>query len=128
MGTQKNKNILLVDDSRTARMYVKRSLESIGYKNCTFFESSNGKEALSLLRQETIDVVIADLNMPQMDGESLLMWIKRAPNLKKIPVIFVTSANNPAKLSEMVEHGAHAVLGKPIAPKMLLEVLQKLFS
>lgn len=116
--------IMVVDDSNMARMVVRRCLEIAGYAEVDILEASNGKEALVQLKESSIDLVIADLNMPLMDGESLLQWMKSVPQYQDIPVIFVTSAKNSAKEEQLKNLGAFAVLGKPFHPSVLTEVLE----
>ncbi|RLF53454.1 MAG: response regulator [Thermoplasmata archaeon] len=115
------KRVLIVDDSNTARMVVKRCLEIAGFMDATFLEAANGKEALTLLKQERADLVVTDLNMPVMDGETFLKWVKGSPKTHDIPVVMISSARNPAKEKQVLDMGALAVLGKPVSPEMLRE-------
>lgn len=113
------KRILIVDDSSTARMVVKWCLEIVGFEGATFLEAANGKEALTILKQESADLVVTDLNMPVMDGETFLKWVKGSPKTHDIPVAMISSAGNAAKEKQVLAMGAHAVLGKPLSPEIL---------
>jgi two-component system chemotaxis response regulator CheY len=113
------KTILIIDDSNTARMVIRRCLEVAGFEGSRFIEATNGKEALALLKQEGADLVVTDLNMPVMDGETFLKWIKGSPKTHDIPVVMISSAGNPAKERQVLDLGACAVLGKPVSPEML---------
>jgi two-component system, chemotaxis family, chemotaxis protein CheY len=113
------KKILIVDDSKTARMVVKRCLEITGFRDATFLEAVNGKEALNLLKQEPADLVVTDLNMPVMDGETFLRWVKGSPRTHDIPVVMISSARNAAKEKQILDMGALAVIGKPVSPELL---------
>lgn len=117
------KTIIIVDDSSTARMFTRRCLEIAGCRGSTFIEAENGKEALLNLKDQGADFVVTDLNMPIMDGATLLKWIKASPKLKDIPVVVVTSAGNPAKEQELTDLGAFAVLSKPISPAGLVSAI-----
>ncbi len=117
--------ILVVDDSATARMFIRRCLEIAGIE-AEVVEASNGKEALALLKQNPTDVVMADLNMPLMDGETLLRWIKTTPKLQAIPVIFITSAKNTALAEQLSSQGAHTILSKPVNPATISEAFSSL--
>ncbi|MCW8860132.1 MAG: response regulator, partial [Deltaproteobacteria bacterium] len=64
-----------------------------------------------------------DLNMPVMDGETLLKWVKSSPKLCNLPVVVITSAGNPVKEAQLLELGAHRVLNKPVSPPMLMDAL-----
>ncbi len=71
--------IAIVDDSATARLFIRRCLEIIGFFEADFIEAENGKDALTKIREEQPDLLITDLNMPLMDGETLLKWLKTSP-------------------------------------------------
>lgn len=115
------KTIVIVDDSSTARMFVRRCLEIAGCQDATFLEAGNGKEALSILKTNQADFVVSDLNMPILDGEMLLKWMKASPKLNETPVVIITSAGNPAKELELMSLGAFAVLSKPVSPATITE-------
>lgn len=122
------KRIVIADDSGTARMFVRRCLEIAGCQDATFVEVENGKEALAALKESPTDFVVADLNMPVMDGEALLKWIKASPRLNSIPVVIVTSAANPAKEKELADMGALVILAKPVSPANLSSALGPLLE
>ena len=120
------KRIVIADDSFTARMFIRRCLEIVGFRETEFAEATNGKEALALLKEASTDLLVTDLNMPTMDGETLLKWVKANPRLNHLPVLIITSAGNPAKEAELLRIGAFAVLNKPVNPPMLSEALRAL--
>ncbi|MCD4687977.1 MAG: response regulator [Desulfuromonadaceae bacterium] len=120
--------IVIADDSATARMFIRRCLEIIGLGEATLIEAENGREALSLLKEEDTDLLLTDLNMPVMDGATLLKWVKSSPRLHDIPVLVITSAGNPAKEQELTALGAFGVLNKPVSPSVLMDALQSLMS
>jgi two-component system chemotaxis response regulator CheY len=93
-----------------------------------YTEAANGKEALAALNDHDFDLVIADINMPEMDGKSLLKWIRASDKLKSIPVVFVTSTDNPAQFEELKILGANAVLAKPITAASLEPVMESIFA
>ena len=118
--------IIIVDDSATARMIVRRCLEIAGLSDAEFIEAENGKEALALLKEHKVDFVISDLNMPVMDGEMLLKWMKASPKLNEIPLVILSSAINAAKDRALLDMGAFAVMSKPISPAKISEKMSKL--
>lgn len=120
------KRIIVADDSQTARMFIKRCLQIVGLQDAEFIEAENGKEALTLLKESPSDLLVTDLNMPTMDGETLLKWVKGNPRLTEVPVMVVTSAGNPAKEKQLLELGAFCVLNKPVNPAVLREKLEQL--
>lgn len=120
--------ILIVDDSKTSRMFIKMCLEIAipKIKAGTFYEAENGKEALALLNHKETELVIMDLNMPLMDGSTLLRWMKDDDQLKNIPVIVITSTNNTAKREELLQMGADHILGKPVSPAKLAPIVKSI--
>ena len=124
------KKIMIVDDSSTSRMFIKRCMEVVmtDQGELEFFEAGDGKEALGKLKADPADIVLIDLNMPVMDGATLLRWMKGSPKLTHIPVIVITSVDNPAKRDELKELGALEVLSKPIAPAKLMPVVNQIFN
>ncbi len=119
-------NILIADDSATARMFIKRCFEMSGYQEATFYEAKDGYEALELVKSNPVDLVVTDLNMPHMDGKSLLKRLKTQPKLVHIPVLVITSADNPVIKEELMKFGALAILGKPVSPELLIGALEEL--
>jgi len=122
------KRIVIADDSSTARMFIRRCLEIIGLRDETFVEAANGREALAQLKEAPTDLLVTDLNMPQMDGEALLKWIRANPKLSTLPVVVITSAGNPAKEARLLELGALRVINKPVTPTVLMDTLSFLLK
>lgn len=120
----KPEQIMIVDDSATARMIIKRCLEINGLHEAVFWEAYDGKMALELLRRQPIDFLFTDLNMPIMDGAELLANIRGVPLFSKMRIAVITSADNPAKEEELRQLGADAVLSKPVTPAILAQVLE----
>lgn len=117
------KRIIIADDSETARMFIKRCLQIIGLGDAEIIEVEHGKEALAAAKAQEIDLLLTDLNMPVMDGETLVKWVKASPKLCDLPVIVITSAGNPAKETQLLELGAYRVLNKPVSPPMMMDAL-----
>jgi two-component system, chemotaxis family, chemotaxis protein CheY len=128
MEVQAMLKILIVDDSSTARMFIRRCLEIAGCQGADFQEAGNGKEALDLLRDAPVDFLLVDLNMPVLDGRNLLKRLKENPGICDIPVVIVSSASNPASDIELIAEGAYAVLSKPITPPALIASIGALFK
>lgn len=121
------KRIVIADDANLARMYIQKCLEIAGPQDAKFEGASNGKEALELIKKEKTDLLVTDLNMPIMDGLTLLKWIKSNPLLKDTPVIVITSVSNVSKNLELQKFGAHKVLSKPITPAIIHNAIEQLF-
>lgn len=117
------KRIIIADDSATARMFIKRCLQIIGLGDAEIIEAEHGKEALAAAKEQPADLLLTDLNMPVMDGETLVKWVKASPKLSALPIVVITSAGNPAKEKQLLELGAYKVLNKPVAPPMMMDAL-----
>ena len=118
------KRIIIADDSATARMFIKRCLQIIGLGDAEIVEAEHGKEALAAAKEHCPDILLTDLNMPVMDGETLLKWVKASPKLCELPVIIITSAGNPAKEAQLLELGARQVINKPVSPPVMMNALK----
>lgn len=119
-------DILIVDDSSTARMITQRCMEIAGYQNARFHEAANGIKALQFISEHKVDLFIVDLNMPEMDGLTLLGRLRNDPKYKETPVLVISSLLNEEKESGLKELGVFAVLTKPISPASVLKSMQKL--
>lgn len=117
------KRIIIADDSATARMFIKRCLDIIGLEDAEYVEAEHGKEALTAAKEQLPDLLLTDLNMPVMDGETLLKWFKASPRLCEVPVIVITSAGNPAKEAQLLKLGARQVINKPVSPPIMMQAL-----
>ena len=117
------KRILIADDSATARMFIRRCVEISGIESPEILEAINGKEALSIMREQQVDILFTDINMPEMDGEELLKRVQASPKLNATFVVVITSADSKDREQRLLEMGAKAVLSKPVSPPKIAEVL-----
>lgn len=120
--------ILIVDDSTTARKLIKKSIEICGVSDVEFLEAGDGHQALEILHQQKADLVFTDLNMPEMDGTSLLKRIKASPKLHHLPVVVISSLKNQAAEEMLIAEHAFAVLEKPLKLPEVHQVLQKVMK
>ncbi|MCA9509808.1 MAG: response regulator [Myxococcales bacterium] len=120
------RRILVVDDSSVARKIVVRCLRGLGYDEVEFDEAEHGQAALDLLREREPDLIVTDLNMPVMDGVSMLRRIKASPRLQHIPVIVVSSVLNEARKRELVERGVDLLVEKPVSPPDLAAAIERI--
>lgn len=118
------KRILVVDDSRSARMIFIRCLKIVGFSEAEFIEAGDGQEAIEAFEAGgPIDLAIIDLNMPTMDGFTLLRRLKSDADRRALPVIVASSLINDVMRRRLREEGAHAVVAKPISPISLKAAL-----
>ena len=120
--------VLIVDDSTMARMLIRRCVEIAGWPDITFHEASNGSEALNVLNNEQVDLILTDLNMPEMDGEQLLEAVRANDQHKELPLVVITSAGNAPKEEQLRKDGATAILPKPISPAVMATTLEAIFG
>jgi two-component system chemotaxis response regulator CheY len=125
-------NILVADDSETMRAVIKKSVSMSGVPVGEFHEAGNGKEALAVLEKTWIDVILSDINMPEMGGMELLQKVSEDEDLRKIPLIFITTEASDARQEEAQKFGVAGYVRKPFLPAtikaMLYEVLEKAYA
>jgi two-component system chemotaxis response regulator CheY len=107
------------------RLFVQRVLNLSGMGIARCLEASNGEEALTLLEHDWVDVVLTDLNMPQMDGEELLRRMSEHPVFSLIPVVVVSTDRTEGRLQRMRDLGAKGYVTKPFAPERLRQELER---
>src|ERR1700712_4328965 len=113
--------ILVVDDSRTMRMLVTRTLRQAGFGGHDIVEAGDGLEALDVIRSVGADIVLCDWNMPRMSGLELLQTLRGNGDAR--PFGFVTSEGTPAMREIAAKEGAHFVITKPFTADVFSAVL-----
>ena len=117
------KTILIVDDSASLRQVVGISLRGAGYD---VIEACDGRDALAKLTGQKVHLIVSDVNMPNMDGISLVKAVKQLPAYKFTPIVMLTTETTDEKKKAGQEAGAKAWVVKPFRPEQLLAVAQKL--
>ena len=117
------KNILLVDDSSTMRKIISRSLRQAGLDFGEIYEAGDGLEALAVLEKEAIDIVLSDINMPNMNGIEFLREKSSRAGIKDIPVFMISTETGEDIIGEAKSLGAVGALKKPFTPEKVNEVL-----
>jgi two-component system, chemotaxis family, chemotaxis protein CheY len=123
MEVKMGNNVLLVDDSSTMRKIVGRSLRQAGIEFDNIYEAADGLQALEMLEKETVDLVLSDINMPNMDGISFLREKANRPNIKDIPVFMISTETGDDIIGEAKSLGAVGAIKKPFTPDMVNAVL-----
>jgi two-component system, chemotaxis family, chemotaxis protein CheY len=119
-------NFLVVEDSPTMRQLISFSLKRV--QNAKIVEASDGVDALKKLSEGKFHLIIADINMPLMDGLKLLSIIRKDPSHQDIPVIIVTTEGAEADRNQGLKLGANAYLSKPIKTTELLSTVKDLLK
>jgi two-component system chemotaxis response regulator CheY len=116
-------DVLVVDDSAAIRKILTRVLRQTGMAIQTIHEAGDGQEALALMAQHRIDLVLSDINMPKMDGLQLLASLKASPQWQCIPVVMITTEGGETKVAEAVRLGAAGYVRKPFTADQIKEKL-----
>ena len=120
------KRLLIVDDSRLMRDMVAACLRPLGA--VTFEYAGTGLEAIERLALAGFDLVVLDLNMPDVGGVEVIEFVRSQDHLRQLPILVVTTRGDDASRSRVLEAGASAFLAKPFAPPQILEEARRLLG
>lgn len=112
---------LIVDDSSVMRKIVERSLRQAGIGVTQVFEAGNGAEALGVLKDNQVDLILCDINMPVMDGLEFLQQLPTVANAKGVPVVMITTEGSEAHVVKALSCGARGYIRKPFTPEQVKE-------
>jgi two-component system chemotaxis response regulator CheY len=112
---------LIVDDSSVMRKIVERSLRQAGITLARVFEAGNGAEALSVVVENRVDLILCDINMPVMDGLEFVKQLSGVPNAKNVPVVMITTEGSEAHVVQALSCGARGYIRKPFTPEQVKE-------
>ncbi len=118
-----SKTALVVDDSTSMRQMVTFTLQTAGFKT---IEGCNGVEALKNTETTNVDLVVTDLNMPEMDGITLIKELRNRPAFKFTPILLLTTESQESKKQEGKAAGATGWMVKPFNPDQLMTIVSKL--
>ena len=116
-------SILTVDDSPSIRVALKIALTNAGY---SVAEAGDGAEGIAKAKASAFDLIITDLNMPVMDGLTMIEELRRMPDQTGVPIVFLTTESDDAVKQEAKAAGATGWITKPFKPEQLLGVVAKL--
>ncbi|MBF0428864.1 MAG: response regulator [Magnetococcales bacterium] len=119
------KTIMTVDDSSSVRQMVGMTLKGAGF---TVVEAVDGVDGLAKAKTNTLDMIITDLNMPNMDGIALITALRTLPNYKFVPIVMLTTESQATRKQEGKTAGATGWIVKPFKPEQLLEVIKKVLG
>jgi two-component system chemotaxis response regulator CheY len=121
-------NVLIVDDSNSMRAVIKKIINLSGFKIDQCLEAVNGKEALHVLGNSWVDVIISDINMPEMNGFQLLTALQNDEFLQSIPVIVVSTESREERIAEAFRLGARGFIKKPFLPGEIKRTLYEVIG
>jgi sigma-B regulation protein RsbU (phosphoserine phosphatase) len=116
-STPQQAAVLVVDDSRTMRLALIRALNNLGFHNIS--EATNGRQAMEMILQQPFDLMLLDMEMPEMNGMEVLLEIRNNPKLGGLPVIVISGAEQVDSAVKCIEAGAEDYLPKPFNPTLL---------
>lgn len=116
------KNILIVDDSESIREVVSFTLQNEGHN---VLVGNDGVDAQRHLNGESLDLIITDLHMPEMDGIEFIRFVRKTDEYRTIPILFLTTESQTAKKLEAKEAGATGWIIKPFVPAKLIAAINK---
>jgi two-component system chemotaxis response regulator CheY len=110
------------------RAFVRRVLDLSGFVIGACFQAGNGEEALAVLGEQWVDVILTDINMPTMDGEQLLRALEADESLRTIPVVVISTDSTQHRVQRMLTLGAKGYVTKPFLPETLREEIEKVLG
>jgi two-component system chemotaxis response regulator CheY len=120
----KNVKILIVDDSRAMRAYIRGVLQD-AYQ-CSATEVQSGFEALRLLPREQFDLIVTDINMPDINGLELIRFVRKSERHAGVPILIVSTQSSERDKQKVFELGANRFVAKPFKPDALIQVVSEL--
>jgi len=120
-------NLLIVDDSKIVRRVLtntmKRYFEKSGFENLTLFEAEDGLVAMKQMKQEKIDIMLLDWNMPNMTGEEVVDAVRANKEWNKTRIIMATTEGSKASVLKMIKKGANGYMVKPFNEESIFKTM-----
>jgi two-component system chemotaxis response regulator CheY len=117
--------VLITDDSPAMRSFVRRVIELSGFELSACFEAGDGAQALEVLKNEWVDAILTDINMPGVDGEELLRRLAADELLRGIPAIVISTDATQNRITRLLALGARGYVTKPFRPEALRAELER---
>jgi len=121
-------NILLVDDSDTVRAIIAKTIRLAGMPLGELHEASGGEQALALLKEHWVDLVLTDINMPGMTGVELVERMMMDDEMKSIPVVVISTEGSETRVEELLAKGVRAYVRKPFTPEKIRDVVENVLG
>jgi len=121
-------NVLIVDDSNSMRAVVKKIISISGFKMDQCIEAGNGNEALKALAENWVDVIVSDINMPEMNGFELLQRLREDEFLRNIPVIIISTESSEQHVRDAFDLGVKGFIKKPFLPEEVRKILYEVIG
>lgn len=118
-------NVLIVDDSAVMRSMIIKTLRMTGLPIGEIHQAGNGREGLEVLEREWVDLVLADINMPEMNGEEMIDRMKKEPATGSLPVLVVSTEGSQTRIERLLDKGVQFIR-KPFTPEILRDYIKDL--
>jgi len=118
-------NVLIVDDSAAMRSIIQKTLQISGLEIGNVYQAKNGEEALEMLEENWVDLALVDINMPVMDGETLINRVREDPDLAELPIVVVSTESSEARIVQLRAKDVEFI-HKPFAPETLRETVYQI--
>jgi len=115
--------VLIVDDSSTMRRIIAKTLKSLDVDE--ILQAADGVDAITILNDKKVDLVLSDWNMPRMNGLRMVKKLRENPDTASIPIIMVTTEAERASVVEAIKAGANNYLAKPFTPDALIKKIKE---
>ena len=120
-------NVLVVDDSRVMRAMIIKTIRLSGLQLGEIHQAGNGREGLETLNQHWIDLVIADINMPVMNGEEMIDEMLKNPDFEEIPIVVISTEGSQTRIERLQTKGARFI-HKPFTPEIIRDTVKELLG
>ena len=120
--------VMIVDDSPSMRAFVRRVMDLSGFDVDTCLNAGNGAQGLALLEQQAVDIILTDINMPEMNGEEFLRRLEAHERYRAIPVVVISTDATENRIERMLQLGAKGYVSKPFSPEALRGELERVLG
>lgn len=117
-------NVLVVDDSGVMRAMIIKTIRLSGLQAGEIHQAADGQEGLEVLNQHWIDLVIADINMPVMNGEEMIDHMLKTPDFKDIPIVVISTEGSRTRIERLQNKGARFI-HKPFTPEIIRDTVKE---
>lgn len=121
-------SVLIVDDSEIIRSVLQRTLSMTKIPFSNIYHAANGQEAIGILDNSWIDLVMTDLNMPVMSGFELIDIMYKRNDLNLIPIVVISTEGSALRIDELKDRGVKGYLRKPFTPESICTTLKQIFG
>ena len=115
--------ILIVDDSALTRKAIRRILTMIDLDTSETLEAEDGIQAMEIMKENSIDLVLADLNMPRMGGMEMIYHMRGSEATRRIPIVIISTESSEARIEGLLADGVDNYLHKPFTPEKLKKII-----